>query len=196
MSGARPDDSDAELAARAAKGDRPAFNRIVQRYQEPLYRFIRRYVGDADEAYDLLQETFISAWQALSRYDSGRPAATWLRRIALNKCRDWSRRRAVRRFFYGATSLNGSPAAADDAASVTDDASNEIALTNLDRAIATLPSQLKEPLLLTVFEGLSQVAAGQALGISAKAVETRVYRARKLLAGALKADSVDVDEPR
>lgn len=195
MSGARPDDSDAALAARAVKGDRPAFNRIVQRYQEPLYRFIRRYVGDADEAYDLLQETFVSAWQALSRYDPARPAATWLRRIALNKCRDWGRRRAVRRFFYGATSLEGSPAAADAAASVTVDDSNETALTHLDRAIATLPTQLKEPLLLTAFEGLSQIAAGEALGISAKAVETRVYRARKLLVEALKADGVDIGEP-
>lgn len=194
MSGARPDDSDAELAARAAKGDRPAFNRIVQRYQEPLYRFIRRYVGDADEAYDLLQETFVSAWQALSRYDPTRPAATWLRRIALNKCRDWGRRRAVRRFFYGAASLDGWLGAADAAAPVNDD-SNETALTNLDRAIATLPSQLKEPLLLTAFEGLSQIAAGEALGISAKAVETRVYRARKLLAEALKANGVTIEEP-
>ena len=75
------------------------------------------------------------------------------------------------------------------------DDSNETALTNLDRAIATLPSQLKEPLLLTAFEGLSQIAAGEALGISAKAVETRVYRARKLLAEALKADGIDIDEP-
>jgi RNA polymerase sigma-70 factor (ECF subfamily) len=195
MSGARPDDSDAALAARAVKGDRPAFNRIVQRYQEPLYRFIRRYVGDADEAYDLLQETFVSAWQALGRYDPARPAATWLRRIALNKCRDWGRRRAVRRFFYGATSLDGSTEAADAAASVVVDDSNEAALTNLDRAIATLPTQLKEPLLLTAFEGLSQIAAGEALGISAKAVETRVYRARKLLAEALRANGVDVGEP-
>lgn len=194
MSGARPDDSDATLAARAIKGDRRAFNRIVQRHQEPLYRFIRRYVGDADEAYDLLQETFVSAWQALGRYDPSRPAPTWLRRIALNKCRDWSRRRAVRRFFYGATSLDNSPAVADGAASAPLDDSNEAALAKLDRAIATLPSQLKEPLLLTAFEGLSQIAAGEALGISAKAIETRVYRARKLLAEALKADGVDINE--
>ena len=194
MNAVRPDDSDAALAARAVKGDRSAFNLIVGRHQEPLYRFIRRYVGDADEAYDLLQETFVSAWQALGRYDSSRPAATWLRRIALNKCRDWGRRRTVRRFFYGATSLD-SAQAQDAAASANVDDGNETALTNLDRAIATLPSQLKEPLLLTAFEGLSQIAAGEALGISAKAVETRVYRARKLLAEALRADGVDVDEP-
>ena len=190
MSAARPDESDAALAARAIKGDRSAFSLIVRRHQEPLYRFIRRYVGDADEAYDLLQDTFVSAWQALGRYDPTRPAATWLRRIALNKCRDWGRRRTVRRFFYGAASLE-----AADVASIAnvEDSADEAAMVRLDRAIALLPSQLKEPLLLTAFEGLSQEDAGQALGITAKAVETRVYRARKLLAEALAADSVDND---
>ena len=54
-------------------------------------------------------------------------------------------------------------------------------LVALDRAIAGLPRALKEPLLLTVFEGLSQAEAGRELGISAKAVETRVYRARRAL---------------
>ena len=190
MTPSDPGDSDAALAARAVKGDRSAFNRIVQRHQEPLYRFIRRYVGDADEAYDLLQDTFVSAWQALGRYDPTRPAATWLRRIALNKCRDWGRRRTVRRFFYGAASLE-----AADVASIAnvEDSADKAAMVRLDRAIALLPSQLKEPLLLTAFEGLSQEDAGQALGITAKAVETRVYRARKLLAEALAADSVDND---
>jgi RNA polymerase sigma-70 factor (ECF subfamily) len=182
-----PDDRDAVLAARAVNGDRTAFNRIVQRHQERLYRFIRRYVGDADEAYDLLQETFVSAWQALGRYDPARPAATWLRRIALNKCRDWGRRRAVRRFFYGAASLE-----AADKAPVTlmESDTEEAPLARLDRAIARLPNQLKEPLLLTAFEELSQEAAGRILGITAKAVETRVYRARKLLAEALAADGL------
>ena len=194
MSRTNPDDSDAVLAARAINGDRSAFNHIVRRHQEPLYRFIRRYVGDAEEAYDLLQETFVSAWQALGRYDPARPAATWLRRIALNKCRDWGRRRTVRRFFYGATTLDAAQIAADAGASVSGD-ENDAALTSLDRAIATLPGQLKEPLLLTAFEGLSQAAAGEALGISAKAVETRVYRARKLLAEALTAEGISLGKP-
>ena len=192
MSGTNPDDSDAALAARAIKGDRSAFNQIVRRHQEPLYRFIRRYVGDADEAYDLLQETFVSAWQALGRYDPSRPAATWLRRIALNKCRDWGRRRVVRKFFYAAKTLDETTAAPHVSASANSEDNTEVALSRLDRAIAALPVQLKEPLLLTAFEGLSQAAAGETLGISAKAVETRVYRARKLLAEALKADGVDI----
>lgn len=143
--------------------------------------------GDADEAYDLLQETFVAAWQALGRYDTARPATTWLRRIALNKCRDWGRRRTVRRFFYGAVDL----ASVQPAALAADDKDEieEALLGRLDKAIASLPKQLKEPLLLTVFEGLSQQEAGAAIGITAKAVETRVYRARKLLGDMLGPDA-------
>lgn len=191
--GASASESDAALTARAAKGDRAAFNAFMRQHQEALYRFIRRYVGDADEAYDLLQETFVSAWQALGRYDPSRPAPTWLRRIALNKCRDWGRRRAVRRFFYGAVELDTANPAALAAA---DASADDPALGKLDRALASLPTQLKEPLLLTAFEGLSHQDAGKALGISAKAVETRIYRARKLLAEAMNLDTTFEAEDR
>jgi RNA polymerase sigma-70 factor (ECF subfamily) len=171
-------DKDAALALRAAAGDRTAFNSLVHLHQEPLYRFIRRYVGDADEAYDILQETLVAAWHAVARLDPRRPALAWLRRIALNKCRDWGRRRAVRKFFYGAAPLEDDRVGAN-----SEDAQDEEAkLARLDAAIARLPAQLKEPLLLTAFEGLSQEQAGAVLGVTAKAIETRIYRARKALA--------------
>lgn len=186
MTGKATTESDGALARRAAAGERAAFNSLARRYQEPLYRFIRRYVGDADEAYDLLQETLVAAWQALGRYDANRPALAWLRRIALNKCRDWGRRRAVRQFFFRAAPLEA--AGATMAASTADE---DAALSRLDEAVAALPGQLKEPLLLTAFEGMSQHEAAEALGLTVKAVETRVYRARRLLADTLaKADRV------
>ena len=172
-------DSDAALTQRARGGDRTAFNAFVLRHQEPLYRFIRRYVGDGEEAYDLLQETFVSAWQAIGRYDAARPAATWLRRIALNKCRDWGRRRKVRRFFYGAVDIDAANPAALAVEPASDEGEN---LARLDQAIASLPTQLKEPLILTALEGLSHQEAAIVLGVTAKAIETRVYRARRLLA--------------
>jgi RNA polymerase sigma factor CnrH len=181
MTGGPTRDSDAALARRAVAGERAAFDALVRRYQEPLYRFVRRYVGEPDEAYDLLQEALVSAWQALGRYDPERPAFAWLRRIALNKCRDWSRRRAVRQFFFRAAPLDDSAATAIAAPSEVEDA-HESNLARLDAAIAALPARLKEPLLLTAFEGLSQQETGDMLGLTAKAVETRVYRARKRLA--------------
>lgn len=182
--------SDGELAARSARGEAHAFALLMRRHKQPLYRFVRRYVGDPDEAYDLVQETFAAAWRALDRFDPSRPFDTWLRRIALNKCRDWSRRRLVRRL------LRADPgAAAAEIEAAADPASTpEAALLEtetvrrLDRAIADLPPALKEPLLLTVFEGLSQQAAADVLGVSPKAVETRVYRARRRLAAAVGAE--------
>jgi len=179
--------SDAELAAGAVAGDERAFSWLMQRHKDGLYRFIRRYTGDADEAYDLLQESFTAAWGALNRYDRGRPFPTWLRRIALNKCRDWSRRRTVRRWLTrneGLDSWTGQNLTTDDA-SPEAVLSDQEQLTRLDQAIANLPAGLKEPLILTAIEGLSQDEAGKLLGLTAKAIEVRVYRARRALSETL-----------
>lgn len=178
---------DSELAASAVAGDERAFSWLMQRHKDALYRFIRRYTGEPDEAYDLLQESFTAAWAALKRYDQARSFPIWLRRIALNKCRDWSRRRAVRRWLTrneGLDSWTGQNLASDDPSPEAAVADIE-QLTRLDRAIASLPAGLKGPLILTALEGFSQEEAGNILGLSAKAVEVRVYRARKALSSAL-----------
>jgi RNA polymerase sigma factor CnrH len=186
-----PPTAEASLIERARRGDQAAFAAFVRSHQEGLYRFIRRYVGDADEAYDLTQEAFIAAWESLSGFDISKPAGPWLRRIALNKCRDWSRRRAVRRFFFGASSLDRSPGASNVASPPSGPTSDETMLRRLDQQVAALPSSLKGPLLLTAFEGLSHQEAGGVLGLTAKAIENRVARARKLLVERLGAS----DEP-
>jgi RNA polymerase sigma-70 factor (ECF subfamily) len=176
--------SDEALARLAAAGDEQAFAQLVRRHKEPLYRLIRRYTGDPEQAYEATHEAFIAAWRTLARYDANRSFLAWLRTIAFNKARDLARRRAVRSF------LLGSEAMEDEGATVADEggADAEAALiarqetAALDRAIASLPAKLKEALLLTVFDGQSQKTAGEILGVSEKTVETRVYRARKLLA--------------
>lgn len=177
---------DAVLAVAAREGDQAAFAAMMRRHKGWLYQFIRRYVGDRDDAYDVLQESFVAAWGALSRFDPERPFPAWLRRIALNKCRDRARRNAVRRaalklLGLGAAGMPNEPDihAADSAAAANS------ALRRLEEAIAKLPRQLKEPLVLTMLEGLSHKEAGVLLAINAKAVETRVYRAKRQLAALL-----------
>jgi RNA polymerase sigma-70 factor (ECF subfamily) len=172
--------TDADLAGAACRGDERAFAAIMRRHKTWLYRFIRRYVANRDDAYDVLQDTFVSAWSAIGRYDRVRPLEAWLRRIALNKCRDRGRRNAVKRAaqqFLATAWFAQEEVAAPDA-----NPAPNAALKHLEDAIARLPRQLKEPLVLTVLEGLSQKDAGQLLGINAKAVETRVYRAKQRLA--------------
>lgn len=183
---AAPEVDDRELVARSLDGDQRAFSVLLGRHKEPVYRLIRRYVGSSDDAYDLLQQTFVSAWTSLRRYDAARPFAAWVRTIALNKCRDWSRRATVRRLFVTTPRNDEVLVAAPDpqrgaeASIVAHEDEDELA-----RELARLPAGLKEPLLLTVLEGLSHAEAGEALGLSAKAVESRVYRARKVLADRL-----------
>jgi len=182
--------SDGELAQRAARGDDRAFAELVGRHKEPLYRLLRRYTGDPEDAYEAAHEAFIAAWGALSRYDPSRPFGAWLRTIAINKARDRGRRALVRRILFGTKALEDSEAmdVADPAAGAEQDVADRQRRARLDRAIATLPPQLKAPLILTAFDGLSQQAAGKVLGVSAKTIETRVYRARKLLAERLGAE--------
>ena len=100
---------DASLARLAAAGDDHAFNLLVRRHKESLYRLLRRYTGDTDEAYEAVQEAFIAAWGALRRYDPERSFGAWLRTIAINKARDRGRRGGVRRTGAGRMPL-GKPA--------------------------------------------------------------------------------------
>jgi RNA polymerase sigma factor (sigma-70 family) len=182
-----PERSDAELAQVAAKGDERAFAVLVARHKDSLYRLLRRYVGDSDEAYEAAHEAFIAAWSALARYDPSRPFGAWLRTIAINKARDRGRRLAVRRFFFGAQADDEARTAEipDRSLSAEEELLQRDRLAELDRAISQLPANLKEALLLTAIDGRSQQEAGEILGVTAKTIETRVYRARRALAQTL-----------
>ena len=188
MSGTAADPGDAELTRLSLAGDRSAFSLLMGRHKGPIHGYIRRYVRDPDDAADVLQETFVSAWRALSRYDPGRPVDVWLRRIALNKCRDYGRRAGVRSVKAGLFDKDGrgvedtpDPGAGGEAALIVRED-----FQALEAALDALPHGLRDPLVLTVLEGLSQAQAGAVLGLSAKAVEVRVYRARAKLAAKLK----------
>ena len=185
---AEPVLSDGALAIRAADGDEPAFEVLVGRHKVALYRLARRYVGDADDADDIVQASFVSAWGALKRYDPTRGFAAWLRTIALNKCRDHGRRAVVRRLLMIPVAASRANIVADPQPGADVELIAQEELATLNWAIVRLPRALKEPLLLTLIVGLSQAEAGRELGISAKAVETRIYRARRALTEAIAKD--------
>lgn len=180
--------TDGELAALFLGGRQAAFAEIMRRHQAPVYRLIRAHTGDAEEALDLTQECFAAAYQSLRDYDGSRPLGAWLTRVAINKSRDWRRRRRVRHIFSFASSLpvGTIEAQADDAPGADAVAFDKAQLARLSELVAKLPAALKEVLLLRTVEGLSQADTAQALSISAKAVETRLRRAREKLANNLR----------
>lgn len=182
----RPDHGslpDGELATLAVAGGDAAYGEIMRRHRSHVYRVIVGNVAHPDEALDLTQETFVSAHGALRRYDPARPMRAWLATIAINKCRDWARRRTVRRFLTFARPI-------DDVAEAVpaDQPAHDVAtadrqeLERLRRAIADLPASLREPLVLHTIEGMSQAETAAILSITEKAVETRLRRARIKLA--------------
>jgi RNA polymerase sigma factor (sigma-70 family) len=184
------DDSDAHLAACAKAGERGAFDMLVQRNKKIVYQFVRRYVGQPDDAYDILQECFIAAWDGLSRYDSGRPFLPWLRIIALNKCRDFGRRQTVRRLVLETFfSQSRRQEQADLDLEADADELQAERLSSLDNAVSALPAFYKEPLLLAVVSGISHENIAKILKTTPKAIEMRLYRARKKLLEAMKPES-------
>ncbi|MGF7148418.1 RNA polymerase sigma-70 factor (ECF subfamily) [Sphingomonas zeicaulis] len=184
------DRSDGELAVLACGGQKAAFGALVMRHKQALHRLVARLIDDEDEAVDIVQEAFIAAHAALPRFDPARPMRAWLARIAVNKARDWRRRRIVRRLI-SAVLPDDAIEIPDDVPAIDNAVGDRAELARVNTAIGRLPGNLRETLVLRAIEGLSQAEAAEALGVSEKTVETRLYRARQRL----KADLDRVDFP-
>jgi len=176
-------DIDLPMVRALQAGDESALNELIRKYQGPLFRFICRYIGDEETARDILQETFVRVYFGIQRFRPRAKFVTWLYSIALNLCRDYARSKH-RRQSYATESLDARNAHRDvpaaDRGPAADVESRE-RLANLQKAIEELPHDLRTTLLLFAVEGRSQQECAELLGISVKAVETRVYRARKIL---------------
>lgn len=173
--------SDGELAALALGGQERAYREFLRRYREPIYRLVRGTIRDSEEALDVTQESFVAGFAALKRYDRERPFKLWISRIAINKCRDWARRRTVRSFFTRAQPIEDAFDLASECASPETEAGARAELRRTSTAISELPAKLREALVLRAIEGMTQAEAAEALGVTEKTVETRLYRARARL---------------
>ena len=176
--GERHPPPDADLVRRAADGDRRAFDMLMTRHAGRVVRFARAHTGSAGEADDIAQESFVALHRNLHRYDPARAFETWLFAIVRNKIRDHHRRRAVLRWVGAETDFSGMPSAEAGPERVTEDRDD---LRRVSALVAELPEGLRTPLLLSAMEGMSLAGIGALMGLSAKAVEVRIYRARKAL---------------
>lgn len=173
---------DGELAAMALGGCQAAYRVLMDRHRAAAFRLARHHCGNDDAALEVTQQSFIAAFAALSRFDPSRSFAHWLARIVINKSHDWARRRAVRRFLAFARPLEDAQGVADPMPDAEALAADRQRLHQVMAAIAELAPRLKEVLVLRTIEGLHQAETASILGISEKAVETRLYRARAKLA--------------
>lgn len=184
-------DADLALVQALQAGDDSALNRLMERHQEALFRFIRGYVINEADASELTQETFVRAYFNIGRFKPTAKFVTWLYRIALNLCRDhgksrWTKRAAIHDSF----SLSGDNLKQDRDLLAGDHTPAEQALSSekmgaLDDAITQLPHDLRTALVLTAIDQRSHQECAELLETTPKTIETRVYRARKLLLAAM-----------
>ena len=177
-----PELDEAAAVAAALAGRQVGFTVLMDAHRDAVFRMVRGHLGNEADALDVTQESFVAAFLALRRYDPARPFRAWVLRIALNKCHDWARRRKVRRFFTFALPIEEAIGIAEEGHDPEQALASQGEVARIHAEISALPDTLKEPLLLCALEGLSQDEAAAILGISRKAVETRIYRARQKLA--------------
>jgi RNA polymerase sigma-70 factor, ECF subfamily len=167
--------SEASLILQARQGDGRVWERLVGQHQEAVFRLAYLLLGDADEAEDVAQETFIRAYRALERFDVNRPLRPWLMRIASNLARN--QRRSVGRYFAAVQRLiRAEPEAAFAPSGHAHLVERERAHT-LWQAVRRLGRADQEIIYLRYFLEMSEAEAAAALEIPTGTVKSRTHRA-------------------
>jgi RNA polymerase sigma-70 factor (ECF subfamily) len=166
----------------ARNGDEDAFAALVRAHQDRLYRVALRMTGDRHDAQDVVQESFLQAWQHLADFRGEAQFSTWLTRILINRCHNVrrARRPADPLPDEGTEDPRLPRAPAAEALAVA--ASQRDAVRS---ALLSLPLDQRAPLVLTTFAGYTHAETGRVLGISEGAAKVRAHRARRTLAALL-----------
>ncbi len=182
--------SDEGLVERAVAGDAEAFGEIVRRWERRIYALAYGILGSPEDARDASQETFIAAYRNLQGFRGEAKVSSWLHRIAVNQCISRQRRARVR----GETGLDEEVAAGREhllsngrEASPARESESKQRAEAVRRAVASLPRELREVVLMKEFEGLTFQEIADALQIPLSTVKSRLYTALRQLQMRLKA---------
>ena len=178
---------DLQLISRFKNGDTSAFGEIVLRYQDKIYNLCRYMLGNADDAEDAAQDSFLKAYQALPKFQPDALLYTWLYRIATNTCIDY-RRRPVFEPLFGRAEEGDK--LIHDRASDAPSPEKLYQSKQIDRALQecleVLSPKLRGIIVLKEVEGLSYEEIGETLDISMGTVKSRIARAREELQKCMK----------
>ncbi len=171
---------DAQRLEGARRGDMAAFEALLRHYERPLYGFIYHIMGNnADDAADLLQETFIKVYRALAKIPPDVNFPAWLYRVARNCCLDELRHRRRARW----TVWNGAQGAALSDPTLEMDPEQVVLEREGDREVGAVLARMsprnREALILRECEGFSCEEIGAVFGISRKAAKSMLFRARE-----------------
>jgi RNA polymerase sigma-70 factor (ECF subfamily) len=159
----------------AARGDRFAFERLYRNHVGRIHGLCLRLTGHRETAEDCVQETFVSAWRGLARFEARSAFSTWLHRIAVNTVA--SRRRGLAQALE--TTVDG------EAGEFDRHANEDPPPIDVEESIAALPEATRHVLVLVGLYGFSHQETADALGIAVGTSKAQFYRARHMLAARL-----------
>jgi len=183
----RQEPDDAELIKGFQKGETSAFGRLALKYQDRIYNLCRHLLGDAHDAEDAAQDTFIKAYQNLKKFRPEASFYTWLYRIAVNTCLDYKKSPFFESIFKSST--EGEEFTLEE---ISDEPSPEKLYESkelrqaLHQSLGKLSLKLRSVIILKEIEGLSYEKIADILDVSVGTVKSRIFRAREELKTSLK----------
>ena len=184
-------DIDRQLVARAQRGDKRAFELLVEKYQRKLARLLSRFIRDPAEVEDVTQEAFIKAYRALPAFRGDSAFYTWLYRIGINTAKNYLM--AMGRRAPTSTEVEAEEAEGFEEGEQLRDIntpeslllSNEIART-VNATIEQLPEELRTAIQMREIEGMSYEDIAKAMDCPIGTVRSRIFRAREAIAEQLR----------
>ena len=185
-------EQEAQIVRKVLEGDVNAFETLVVEYEKNVYAITQRMTGNAEDAADMTQETFIKAYNSLSSFRGDSKFSVWLYRIATNVCLDFLRSRSRK----PTVSLSMED---DDGEEMQLDIADEsqspemllergLTRDAVRRGLNALPPDYKQILLLREIQGLSYDEISDVLDLEVGTVKSRIFRARKRLCAFLMVD--------
>jgi RNA polymerase sigma-70 factor (ECF subfamily) len=172
-------DPDRTLVTQAAAGCRDAFDELVRRYRQRVYNLVRTLTAGDSDAEDLVQDTFVRAYRAIARFRGDSAFRSWLYRIAINVVHTHLDRRRQR---HGALVVPVHDAdAVDDLPAAGDVEQTLLRRQVIDRALASLPEDLRVLVVLRDIHGLKYDEIAKVVKTPRGTVESRLFRARQRL---------------
>jgi RNA polymerase sigma-70 factor (ECF subfamily) len=182
------DTDDQALLERCRQGDLDAFEPLVEKYRQRVWRLAYHVLRDREEAWDASQEAFVRAWSALDSFRGQSAFYTWLFRITMNVAMDRVRQRAARGRAFGTEQVleeDWERTMVEQGETPDDTASRIEERERIERALATLPERHRTIIMMSDLEGLSYREIAEVLQIPMGTVMSRLHNARKRLRVAL-----------
>lgn len=182
--------SDKDLMERVRAGDSHSYRLLVERYQSLVYTIALRMVRDHTEAEDIAQDVFLKAYRTLDQFREEASFKTWICKITTNRCIDWRRKHASRQ--EHTTQVEEAERLAD----LHEERPEQVLMRRetqreVHRVIEEMPEKYRTILLMYHFQGMSYKDIAEVEQISARTVETRLYRAKSLLRAAMRGGDAD-----